>query len=293
FRIVAESESKAHALPIEEVHFHEVGAVDSIVDIVSIAVCMDDLGIDSLIVPYLCEGQGTVRCAHGILPIPVPAVQNITQVHAIPLRRIDVKGEFVTPTGAAAVAAFRSEEALPSTYIVRRTGIGAGKRQYERASMVRLMEIETTDETSDFVWRLETDIDDSSAERLGYLMNSLFIAGAREVHYAPIYMKKNRPGVELVVLCDDATRESIENRIFEETTTIGIRRVRMGRTVLARSFEEFQTEFGTLAAKRVRLPDGRSRIYPEYEEVVSLAERSGKSFFEAWSFVEKLIQEGK
>ena len=159
--------------------------------------------------------------------------------------------------------------------------------------MVRLMEIETTDETSDFVWRLETDIDDSSAERLGYLMNSLFKAGAREVHYAPIYMKKNRPGVELVVLCDDATRESIENRIFEETTTIGIRRVRMGRTVLARSFEEFQTEFGTLAAKRVRLPDGRSRIYPEYEEVVSLAERSGKSFFEAWSFVEKLIQEGK
>lgn len=321
FRIVAESEAKAHALPIEEVHFHEVGAVDSIVDIVAIAVCADDLGIREMIVPYLCEGQGTVRCQHGILPIPVPAVQNITEAHRIPLKRIGMDGEFVTPTGAAAVAALRSDGALPSVYTVKRTGIGAGKRNYERASLVRIAEIEEvetgnkkgTDENGsddvvknnavqrvmknakesdancDFVWKLETDIDDATGERLGYVMNALYRAGAREVHYTPVQMKKNRPGTELVVICDDEHREVLENIIFTETTTIGIRWVKMERAVLPRKEEEWETERGTLAVKRVTLPDGRERIYPEYDSVVKLAERNELPLSDAWEWVQQHI----
>lgn len=313
FHIVAESEAKAHALPIEEVHFHEVGAVDSIVDIVAIAVCVDDLGIRKMIVPYLCEGQGTVRCQHGILPIPVPAVQNITEAHQIPLKRIGIDGEFVTPTGAAAVAALRSDEALPSVYTVKRTGIGAGKRNYERASLVRLVELEVVksgsdivesygavqmteknalelDANRDFVWKLETDIDDATGERLGYVMDALYRAGAREVHYTPIQMKKNRPGTELVVICDDGHREVLENIIFTETTTIGIRRVKMERTVLPRKSEEWDTVQGPLAVKRVILPDGQERVYPEYESAVEFAERNGLSLNDAWEVVQQYIR---
>ena len=320
FRIVAESEAKAHAMPVDEVHFHEVGAVDSIVDIVAIAVCADDLGIEGLIVPYLCEGQGTVRCQHGILPIPVPAVQNIAEAHQIPLKRIAVSGEFVTPTGAAAVAALRTEASLPSVYTVRRIGIGAGKRNYERASLIRLMELEETelenenddvtsdsrkgqafrqrseaaganaDEWRDFVWKLETDIDDTTGERLGFLMQLLYDFGAREVHYAPVQMKKNRPGVELVVVCDEETREDLEAVIFTETTTIGIRRVRMERTVLPRREEEWNTVDGPLAVKIVELPNGQKRAYPEYESVLDMALRNKTSYADAWELAQQYIR---
>ena len=302
FEIVAESEAKAHAMPIEEVHFHEVGAVDSIVDIVAIAVCMDDLGISELIVPYLCEGQGTVRCAHGILPIPVPAVQNIAESYGIPLKRMDVRGEFVTPTGAAAVAAFRArgEAGLPDAYIIKRSGIGAGKRNYERASLVRIMEIEAqgedridafsryeSEETADHIWRLETDIDDMTGERLGYCMGLLYEKGAREVHFVPIQMKKNRPGVELVVICDEAHREELEALMFAETTTIGIRRMRMERSVLPREIVERETPLGKAVFKKVRLPGGAERVYPEFEAVASMAREHHLSFYEVLEKLER------
>ncbi len=292
FEIVAESEAKAHAMPVEEVHFHEVGAVDSIVDIASIAILLDDLGIDELIVPYLCEGRGTVRCAHGILPIPVPAVANITEAYSIPLRRLDASGEFVTPTGACAVAALRSKEKLPFEYVVKRTGIGAGKRNYERASILRLMEIETKEDektSGDMVWRLETDIDDCSGERLGFVMKRLFELGAREAHFTPIQMKKNRPGTELVVVCDEDKRAALEELIFKETTTIGIRRMRMERTVLERKPAWLDTAYGRVEAKSVTLPGGECRVYPEYDSVEDMALKNGISFFEAWQEAENAI----
>ena len=310
FTIVAEAESRAHALPVEEVHFHEVGAVDSIVDIVAIAVCVDDLGIREWIVPYLSEGHGTVRCQHGILPIPVPAVQNISQMYGLPLQRIAAQGEFVTPTGAAAVAALRSEQALPSVYQVKRSGIGAGKRQYERASLVRLMEIETADIQgqaqvsgnggqyisswdSDVVWRLETDIDDTTGERLGYVLNALIDAGAREAHYTPVFMKKNRPAVELTVICDDAHRDKLEDFIFKETTTIGIRRARMERHILPRLEEKWETPRGMLAVKRITLPDGRERIDPEHDSLVALAKKEGETLSELWEWAVSYIAKNR
>lgn len=141
FDILANAEAKAHNVPVDQVHFHEVGAVDSIIDIVAVAVCFDYLGFDEVIVPKLYEGRGTVRCQHGILPIPVPAVANILEAYHMPISIIEAEGEFITPTGAAIVAAVKTSEKLPETWSIEKIGIGAGKRQYERASIVRAMEI--------------------------------------------------------------------------------------------------------------------------------------------------------
>jgi uncharacterized protein (DUF111 family) len=142
FAVLAQAESKAHGVPIEEVHFHEVGAIDSIVDIVAIAVCLDNLGINNIIVPKLTEGTGTVRCQHGILPVPVPAVTNIVSEYGIVLEITDTVGELVTPTGAATVAAVMTEKKLPETFTVRRVGMGAGKRDYGLSGFLRILEIQ-------------------------------------------------------------------------------------------------------------------------------------------------------
>ena len=195
-------EAKAHGVPIEEVHFHEVGAVDSIVDIVAVAVCLDNLDITEVIVPFLCEGRGTVRCQHGILPVPVPAVANILEAHRIPIRFTEVEGELVTPTGAAIVAAVKTGAELPKQFVINRIGIGAGKRNYERPSLLRAMLIQEKNtyqsqslienaKKEDFIYKLETNIDDCTGEALGYTMDKLMAAGARDVHFIPVYMKKS------------------------------------------------------------------------------------------------------
>ena len=142
FSILAQAESKAHHVPVEEVHFHEVGAVDSIVDIISVAVCLDNLGITKAVTSELWEGKGTVRCQHGILPVPVPASANIMQAYALPVQITDITGELVTPTGAAIVAAIRTTEALPKKFTIKRIGLGAGKRKYECPGLLRAMLIE-------------------------------------------------------------------------------------------------------------------------------------------------------
>ena len=154
FRIVADAEGKVHGRPREEVHFHEVGAVDSIVDIVAAAVCLDNLDIQEVIVPMLCEGTGTVWCQHGILPVPVPAVANIMESHKLPVRIVDAEGEFVTPTGAAIVAAVRTSETLPRDFAVEKVGIGAGKRSYERPGILRAMMIRDRTGSQDVICKL-------------------------------------------------------------------------------------------------------------------------------------------
>ena len=236
FEILAEAESKAHNVPVDQVHFHEVGAVDSIVDIVSVAVCLDDLDVTEVIVPVLCEGRGTVRCQHGILPIPVPAVANIVSANHLYLKMTEVEGELVTPTGAAIVAAVKTKDKLPETFEIRKIGIGAGKRQYECPGILRAMFIsESTEqakgrnpkaenqETKDTIIKMETNIDDCSGEVLGFVMERLMKAGARDVHYVPVFMKKNRPAWVLNVICKEQDIETLQNIIFVETTTIGNR----------------------------------------------------------------------
>ncbi len=255
FEILARAEAKAHGLPVEEVHFHEVGAIDSIVDIVAAAVCFDDLGIRKVAVTGITEGSGTVRCQHGILQVPVPAVAGIAKAHRLPMRFSSRKGELVTPTGAAFIAAVMTQDTLPESFVIEKTGMGAGKREYEIPSILRAMVIEPVEnseragERTDTIWKLECDIDDSTGEQLGYALEKLYQEGAREAHFTPIFMKKNRPGWELTVICDRDHLAGMEKVIFNQTTTIGIRRQEMERTVLERGCVDVQTRYGVIPVK--------------------------------------------
>lgn len=297
FEILAEAESKAHNVPVDQVHFHEVGAVDSIVDIVSVAVCLDDLDITEVIVPVLCEGRGTVRCQHGILPIPVPAVANIVSANHLRLKMTEVEGELVTPTGAAIVAAVKTKDKLPETFEIQKIGIGAGKRQYECPGILRAMIIsESTEqakgrnpkaenqETKDTIIKMETNIDDCSGEVLGFVMERLMKAGARDVHYVPVFMKKNRPAWVLNVICKEEDMETLQNIIFEETTTIGIRYSRMERTILPRETRTLPTPWGEVLAKVCTL-NGKEQIYPEYESVAQLSREKEIPFAEIYRYI--------
>ena len=286
FEILAEAESKAHNVPVDQVHFHEVGAVDSIVDIVAAAVCLDNLGIREVIVPVLCEGTGTIRCQHGILPVPVPAVANIMNMHKLPMRIVDAEGEFVTPTGAAIVAAVRTSGTLPKDFSVEKVGIGAGKRNYERPGILRAMVIRDLSDEKDTIWKLETNIDDCSGEVLGYVMGQLFEAGARDVHYGPVSMKKNRPAWQLNVICSKEDIDRLEHIIFRETTTIGIRRMEMERTVLKREEKTIVTPLGEAQVK-VCEARGVKRFYPEYESAAQLAEKNQTPFSQVYQMIQK------
>lgn len=284
FSIVAEAESRAHGIPVEEVHFHEVGAIDSIVDVVSAAYCLDALDVTDVCVSPLAEGHGRVRCAHGVLPVPVPAVMHIASAHGLVLQQRDVEGELVTPTGAAIAAAVRTTDALPTAYRVLASGTGAGKRAYNPPSTVRALIVKAVDTgtatrsdalgTPD-LWKLETEVDDCTGEALGHVAQLLYEAGALEVHYLPVFMKKNRPGYQIEVLCGASSIAALEGVIFENTTTIGIRRCPEWRTALPREAAELETPLGTVQVKVVTLPSGAKRTYPEYESVAALSRATG------------------
>lgn len=280
FRILAEAEAKAHGVPLEDVHFHEVGAADSIVDIAAAAVCFDSLGVRECIIPALCEGTGSVRCQHGVLSVPVPAVLNIVQAHGLPLTITAQHGELVTPTGAAIAAAFRTSGELPERFRVLKTGTGAGKRAYERPSLLRVMLIEAddgADVATDSLTLLETNVDDCTGEALGFVMEQLLSAGARDVFYTPISMKKNRPAYLLSVLCTKDSRAAMERLIFTHTTTIGIRRMSVARTTLSRRSGKVETSFGEIDVKYYDAPDG-VRVTPEYESVAAVCRATGRSW---------------
>ena len=288
FEILAEAEAKAHGTSIEKVHFHEVGAVDSIVDITAAAVCLDNLQIDKVIIPVLCEGSGSVRCQHGVIPVPVPAVAAVTSKYSIPLHMTDVQGELVTPTGAAIAAAIRTSARLPERFVIEKTGIGAGKREYERPSLLRAMLIRETEDGSagDYIYKLESNIDDCTGEALGYVMERLMKAGARDVHYTPVFMKKNRPAYQLNVICKEEDIEKLEGIIFRETTTIGIRRQKMERSVLKRQVKTVKTSLGEARIKVCFMENGM-RAYPEYESVRELCRKNGLSFQETYQRIEE------
>ena len=295
--VLAHAEAKAHGVPLDQVHFHEVGAVDSIVDIIAAAVVVDDLDIDRVIVPRLVDGRGTIRCQHGVIPVPVPATLNIVTQHNLPLSICEVEGELVTPTGAAIVAALHAEEALPQRFRVKRVGLGAGKRTYERPSILRALIIEESPadeapshpvisgdpqaeptcgaDAPDRVVRLECDIDDATGEELAYAAERIRAAGAREVHWVPIFTKKERPAWQLQVVAAPADVEAVERTIFAETTTIGVRRWTCERTVLARNEATVATAWGPVRVKRVALPTGEVRTKPEYHDLAAIAREHG------------------
>ena len=298
FGKLAEAEAKAHGATPDTVMLHEVGAVDSIVDICAVAACLDDLGVDQVIAPCLSEGHGTIRCAHGMMPIPVPAVANLCSAAGIELVPAPVHGELVTPTGAAIVAALRTSAELPDSYRILACGYGAGKRAYENtAGVLRVTLAEVADarneEAADDdpgaehpVTKLECDLDDCTGEALGRTIELLMAAGARDAHAIPVVMKKGRPGYQLEVICDESNQQQLMDLVFENTTTIGIRSMTMLRHPLRRQPDEVQTRFGSIATKRVVLPNGSVRSYPEYGSVVVACERTGASFQEVFRAVE-------
>ncbi len=267
--------------------------MDSIVDIVSVACCLDQLGIDRVILTKLCEGTGTVRCQHGVLPVPVPAVTNILREYGIPVEILPIKGELVTPTGAAIAAALKTDDTLPEKFVIEKTGYGAGKRTYQRAGILRAMLIRDVRkgpaEEGEGIWKLECNVDDCSGEALGFVMEQLFEAGMRDVHFSPVYMKKNRPGWQVNVICDEELIGKAEEILFCNTTTIGIRRYQVRRSILKRESKEVQTPLGSAVVKVCHI-GGEKRCYPEYESVASLARRHGKDFPTVYEMVRQLAE---
>ena len=279
FSIVAEAEAKAHGLPVDQVHFHEVGAVDSIVDIVAACVLVDDLGVDDIVVSEIHEGTGHVWCQHGVIPVPVPATLNIAVAHGLSLKITDTAGEMITPTGAALAAAFCSRKSLPKKYRLVNVGIGSGKKNFSHANILRAYLLEEMEEMEETIVLLETNLDDATGEVLGYTLERLMEAGARDAFFTPIYMKKNRPAYKLSVLCADEKINEMEHIIFTTTTSIGIRRMKMERTVLKRRSLTLNTAYGQVQVKGA-VHDGVESFTPEYESLKSILGNSDVTYKE-------------
>lgn len=276
FSRLAEAEAKVHGVPIEDVHFHEVGAVDSIVDIVATAICLDYLGVERLFASPLPLGGGFVETAHGRLAVPAPATAELMQGLAV--HGDLTTGERVTPTGAAIVAALATSSAKQSAMRLERVGSGAGGRDFpDCPNILRafLGRVEKGAEAGDEVVVAETNIDDSTPEVLGYVMERLLEEGALDVFFTPIQMKKNRPAVQLSFLCRPEQLDSLGRLVLAETSAIGLRHYPAARITLERRVEERQTPFGAVRFKLV-FDNGRLlRATPEYEDCRRISREQG------------------
>lgn len=291
FQILAEAEAAVHGKTLEEIHFHEVGAVDSIVDIVAVAVCIDNLSPSGIVISALTDGKGQIRCQHGLIPVPVPAVTAIAMQNDLTLNISDVEGELVTPTGAAIAAAVRTATTLPKEFRIRRIGFGAGKRDYAATGLLRAMLLQPlSKDTHDTILSLETNVDDCSGEALSYTMQLLLDAGALDAFCIPIYMKKNRPACLLKVLCNPEQRAEMESIIFRNTTTIGIRIQEMQRTKLPRKIFALETPWGMADVKCCTYGND-TYYYPENDSVSRLAKQNGTGFTEMYNMIQAYARE--
>jgi uncharacterized protein (TIGR00299 family) protein len=274
FTRLGEAEAKVHGTTIRKVHFHEVGAVDSIADIVGVAIALDLLGAERIVCGPVPTGFGYIQIAHGRCSIPAPATAELLQ--GIPIAPSIVESELTTPTGAAIVATVVDQFGPVPPMRIARIGYGAGDKDFaEQANILRVLVGESvgisSSEHQDEIMVLETNLDDVTAEVIGHCSQLLWDDGALDVYTTPIYMKKNRPATKLTVLCLVQDLERIEGRIFAETSTLGIRRWRADRHKLERTVAEESTPWGSVKGKRVVLPTGESRFFPEYEDCRRLA----------------------
>ena len=290
FEILANAEAYVHGKMIDEVHFHEVGAVDSIVDIAAVAVCIDNLHPTKIVFSPLTDGTGQIRCQHGLIPVPVPAVAAIAVQQNLILKSSSIEGELVTPTGAAIAAAASTDTSLPEEYRIRRIGFGAGKRNYKTTGLLRAMLLESTaKEVQDTILTMETNIDDCSGEALSCAMQKLMDAGTLDVFYTPIFMKKNRPAYLLKVICRPEDRVTMESIIFRNTTTIGIRYQEMQRTKLDRRIIAVETPWGMADIKCCTYAD-ETYYYPENDSVCHLSETNQIGFPEMYHLIQSYAQ---
>ena len=272
FMRVAKAESKVHNKPLDEVHFHEVGAIDSIIDIVGTAILINKIHPDKIISSVVNDGHGFIECAHGKMAVPVPATTEIFVNSNVKFRQIDIDTELVTPTGAAIIAELSSEFTTLPTMKIKKVGWGSGTKDLKIPNVLKVYYGEMQEENQKIVV-METNIDDCSGEILGYTEETLFQNGALDVFYTPIFMKKNRPAYRLTVVCKETDILKLQNIIFKETTTIGIRYRYEYRTELERKIITIDTQYGKLQAKKV-INNGETYIYPEYESMKELAEKN-------------------
>ncbi len=285
---IAKAEAAVHGKDISEIHFHEVGAVDSIVDIVGVSVCLDMLGADRICCSKVREGSGFVECRHGRLPVPVPAVAKMMEGSDIVLAIGDAKGELVTPTGFGILKAMaEGSDAMPAMKI-ERVGYGFGKRDTGSLNALRVFmgRAETAD---DRVSVIEANIDDMTGEMLGHAMERFFAAGALDVYFAPVQMKKNRPAVTMTVLCAIKDTEDMTKLFFRETSTLGVRTTETARMVMERSLKTIETEFGPIRFKIAFYGDIR-KSSPEYEDCAAAARKSGLPIREIYRRLKDFIE---
>ena len=276
YGLIAEAESHAHGVPVTEIHFHEVGTMDAIADITAVCLLMNKIAPDQVIVSPVHVGSGHVHCAHGILPVPAPATAYI--LNGVPMYGGAVKGELCTPTGAALLKHFATRFGDMPVMRTEAIGYGMGKKDFEQANCIRAMLGETED-AGDSVLQLECNVDDMTAEELGFAMEAILAAGALEVYTVAAGMKKSRPGTLLSVLCHEAEKEKLVRVIFQNTTTIGVREHACSRYTLKRSFETVQTPYGEVQ-KKISSGYGVTREKYEYEDLARIAREQGMSLEE-------------
>jgi pyridinium-3,5-bisthiocarboxylic acid mononucleotide nickel chelatase len=283
FRRLAEAESAAHGLPLERVHFHEVGALDSIADIAGVAIALDLLGAERITSRSVPPGSGMVKCAHGLMPVPAPGTAALLK--GVPLASSSIKAELTTPTGAAILTTVVQEWVEQPVMTVQQIGHGAGRREFvEQPNLLRVFVGNVSNPIeSDRVWVLETNLDDLPAEVIGYCYELLFAAGALDVFSTPIFMKKNRPGVLLSVLAPEATVPALEAILFRETATFGIRKYPVQRHKLQRRPYTVTTRWGPVQGKLGWL-EGRPPVFaPEYEDCARVARQHGVALREVYA----------
>lgn len=283
YGLIAEAESHAHGVPVTEIHFHEVGTMDAVADITAVCLLMDRLSVDEVIVSPVHVGSGQVKCAHGILPVPAPATAYILK--DVPIYGGSVKGELCTPTGAALLKYFATRFGNMPVMKVQAVGYGMGKKDFEAANCVRAM-LGETKSGKDIVLELSCNVDDMTAEEIGFAMERLFEGGALEVYTIPIHMKKSRPGTLIRVMCKEQDKEDMIDLIFKYTTTIGIRQAETQRYVLDRKITMVETPCGTVRRKDAA-GYGVSRSKYEYDDLADIAREKGLSIKEVRDLIEK------
>ena len=275
FSRLAEAEARVHNEPVEQVHFHEVGGLDAIIDVVGAAICFDLLGIERFVCSPLHVGSGTIDMDHGTFPVPPPAVAELLK--QAPIYGTAIKGELVTPTGAAIITTVCDEYGpLPQMDLLK-TGYGAGTREYENfPNVLRLFvgEDHADAETEERLWVIETNLDDMSSQYFGHVMERAFELGALDCYFTPVQMKKNRPGVLLSVLCRSRERELLMDALFAETTTLGIRFYEVNRRALERNVVRVETQYGPIDVKVARLNGIVINQMPEYEQCREAARKT-------------------
>lgn len=282
YGLIAEAESHVHGKPVDEIHFHEVGTMDAIADVTAVCLLINEIAPDRIIASPVHVGSGSVRCAHGIMPVPAPATAHI--LRDVPIYGGAINGELCTPTGAALLKHFASNFGEMPVMKVATVGYGMGKKDFERANCVRVF-LGETGNAGDTVLELSCNVDDMTAEAIAFAAERFFEAGARDVYTVPIGMKKSRPGTLIRVMCIPEDREKMTELIFRHTTTIGVRESVTKRYVLDRKFEKVESSLGSVTRK-VSSGYGVVREKYEYDDLARLAKEHGISLAEVAAIVD-------